>query len=157
MVLFVECLAAGFNFPGFISNDDLPEPTISVLIPAHNEGLVIGQTLANILPQLKPDDEIIVIADNCTDETVAIATENGVQVLERQDPDNRGKGYALDYGLRHLAPNPPEVVVMIDADCLVEPGAIATIAQQALITAKPVQALYLMETPPNPSVKNSIS
>ncbi|MFO7032388.1 glycosyl transferase [Limnospira fusiformis CCALA 023] len=157
MVLFVECLAAGFNFPGFTSNDDLPEPTISVLIPAHNEGLVIGQTLANILPQLKPDDEIIVIADNCTDETVAIATENGAQVLERQDPDNRGKGYALDYGLHHLAQNPPEVVVMIDADCLVEPGAIATIAQQALLTAKPVQALYLMETPPNPSVKNSIS
>lgn len=157
IVLWIECLAAGFKTEFFSLESNQLQPKISVLIPAHNEQLLIAPTLVNILAQLQPTDEVIVIADNCTDETAAIASQKGVTVLERQDRENRGKGYALDYGLRYLENNPPDVVVMMDADCLVEPKAIATIAQQAHQTTRPVQAVYLMETPPNPSVKNSIS
>lgn len=156
-VLWIECCVAFFAGSDPTSAPDSPEPRISVLIPAHNEAPVIGATLTGIISQLKETDQAIVIADNCTDETATIAREKGATVLERQDRDNRGKGYALDYGLRHLRQNPPEVVVMVDADCRVEPGAIATIARKARETGNAVQALYLMETPPDPSVKNSIS
>jgi len=156
-VLWIECGVALFASSDPASESDSPEPRISVLIPAHDEALVIGATLTGIISQLKETDEAIVIADNCTDETATIARDKGATVLERQDRDNRGKGYALDYGLRHLRQNPPDVVVMVDADCRVEPGAIATIARKARQTGNPVQALYLMETPPDPSVKNSIS
>jgi cellulose synthase/poly-beta-1,6-N-acetylglucosamine synthase-like glycosyltransferase len=98
-----------------------------------------------------------VIADNCTDETAAIARQQGATVLERHNLQQRGKGYALDYGLQQLSADPPDVVVMVDADCRVEPGGIETIAQQSALLQKPVQALYLMETPPTPSPKDSIS
>jgi len=63
----------------------------------------------------------------------------------------------LDYGLKFLAENPPDVVVVIDADCHVEPDTISKITQQAIIKQRPVQSTYLMETPQNPTPKDSIS
>ena len=46
---------------------------LAVLIPAHNEASSIGKTLKTLLPQLTPQDRIVVVADNCTDETATIA------------------------------------------------------------------------------------
>ncbi|EAW34140.1 glycosyltransferase family 2 protein [Lyngbya sp. PCC 8106] len=132
-------------------------PRVTILIPAHNEELGIIATIEPLLPQLKINDQIIVIADNCTDQTADIARQTGVTVLERQNPDQRGKGYALDYGLRSLETDPPDVLVMVDADCRVEPGTIEQITQKALATGRPVQALYLMEIPAQPTPKDSIS
>lgn len=132
-------------------------PRLAVLIPAHNEALVIQDTLAALMPQLVEGDRLIVIADNCSDDTAAIARSAGATVLERQNRDQRGKGYALDFGLRSLDADPPDIVVMVDADCTLLPGALRTIAQQAAQSQRPVQALYLMEQPPDPSAKDSVS
>ena len=46
---------------------------VAVLVPAHNEAAVITSTLNAILPQLKTGDRIVVVADNCTDDTSALA------------------------------------------------------------------------------------
>jgi glycosyltransferase involved in cell wall biosynthesis len=46
---------------------------ISVLIPAHNEAGVLRECLDAILAQTLPVDEIVVVADSCTDETAAVA------------------------------------------------------------------------------------
>jgi cellulose synthase/poly-beta-1,6-N-acetylglucosamine synthase-like glycosyltransferase len=100
---------------------------------------------------------LIVIADNCSDQTGAIALSLGASVLERYNPKKLGKGYALDYGLKHLESDPPDIVVFVDADCIVKPGAIMTIAQQAHTHQRPVQAVYLLESPPNPKPKDLIS
>jgi cellulose synthase/poly-beta-1,6-N-acetylglucosamine synthase-like glycosyltransferase len=72
----------------------------------------------------------------------------GAEVVERNDPTLRGKGYALDYGLRALAADAPEVVLVVDADCMVEDGALTRLATSCAETGRPVQALYLMRTPP---------
>src|SRR3954451_6224269 len=66
---------------------------------------------------------------------------------QRNDPDRRGKGYALNFAWQHLADSPPDVVVCIDADC--EPGldCISTIAQLAYERRRPVQAAYTMYAP----------
>ena len=157
LVFVFECLFA--VFPNF-SKDSAPnnfQPRVTILIPAHNEELGIIATIEPLLPQLKTNDQIIVIADNCTDQTADIARQTGVTVLERQNPDQRGKGYALDYGLRFLEANQPDVLVMVDADCRVEPGTIEQITQKAIATGRPVQALYLMEIPDEPTPKDSIS
>lgn len=119
-------------------------PRVAVLIPAHNEVAGVAATLATIGPQLMPGDRLIVIADNCTDETVRAASIEGVEVIERQDTVLRGKGYALDYGLRYLEGDPPEVVMMFDADCVVGAGCVATLAIEALASRRPIQALYLI-------------
>ena len=157
IVLFLECILAGL--PGWSRKSESQDlqPLVTILIPAHNEASGIAATIKALLPQLKAADQLIVIADNCTDETAKISRALGATVLERNNLQQRGKGYALDYGLKTLENNPPDVVVMVDADCRVEPGAIQNIAQKAIATARPVQALYLMETPPNPTPKDSVS
>ncbi|MEK0190721.1 glycosyltransferase family 2 protein, partial [Microcoleus anatoxicus] len=68
-----------------------------------------------------------------------------------------GKGYALDFGLESIASDPPEVVIMVDADCICQPDAIEKLARIAVASKRPVQATYLMEQPPNPTPKDSIS
>lgn len=131
---------------------------LAVLVPAHDEELVIRDTLAALTPQIQPHQRLLVVADNCTDKTADIARSMGAEVIERFDAERRGKGYALDYGVQHLAAtNPPDVVVIVDADCEVQPGAIATLAQTAIATQRPTQSIYLMEIPPNPSAKDTIS
>ena len=78
----------------------------TVLIPAHNEGAGILPTIRDIQAQLGPNDSILVVADNCTDDTAAIVRAAGVEVTVRADPARRGKGYALEFGVRHLASQP---------------------------------------------------
>ncbi|HIK46462.1 MAG TPA: glycosyltransferase family 2 protein [Leptolyngbyaceae cyanobacterium M65_K2018_010] len=136
---------------------DSDRATLAVLMPAHNEAAGLGKTLAGLLPELQPQDRILVVADNCNDETAAIARAAGAQVVERNHPTQRGKGYALDYGLKHLQQNPPDVVVFMDADCDLEAGGLRQLAEQALAVRRPVQANYLIQQPPTASLKSLIS
>ena len=156
IVLFVECITALFP-THFKTVAPDSHPSTAVLIPAHNEAIGIRRVLEELLPQLSPTDRLVVIADNCTDETASIARSTGATVIERQDTTRRGKGYALDYGMSFLASNPPDVVVMVDADCIVQPGTLQRIAHQAATTNRPAQALYLMEQPVEPKPKDAVS
>lgn len=156
-VLFLECSTA--LLPSRSKTKDMAgvRPRIAVLIPAHNEASGIAATLKTVLPQLTISDRLVVIADNCTDKTAAIARTYGATVLERQDLERKGKGYALDYGLRFLEAAPPDVVAIIDADCIVHAGTIERIARQAMTAGRPVQATYLMEQPANPKPRDAVS
>lgn len=122
-------------------------PRIAILVPAHNEQDGVGATIATLLPQLQDGDRVLVVADNCADDTAGAARAAGAEVRERFDANLRGKGYALDFGVRCLAEDPPEVMLIVDADCLVEPGAIDRLARTAIASGRPVQALYLMRSP----------
>jgi cellulose synthase/poly-beta-1,6-N-acetylglucosamine synthase-like glycosyltransferase len=155
--LFIECSAALFPSAQLLNREQDAHPRIAVLVPAHNEATGIAATLQTLLPELTSQDQLVVIADNCDDETAAIARSLGVTVIERQNPELRGKGYALDRGLQFLASNPPEIIVMVDADCIVEPGTIEKIASLAATTTRPVQAAYLMQPPDHPSPKDGVS
>ncbi len=156
-VLLVECVGAIFPIASLASGRNWQNTKIAVLIPAYNEELVINQTITNLKSALKPQHQVVVIADNCTDATAEIARSAGAIVIERHDLQQLGKGYALDCGLRFLAVDPPEVVVFIDADCHIDKNAIALLSQQAIISNRPIQATYLMAKPNQPSPKDSIS
>ena len=132
-------------------------PIIAVIMPAHNESLVIAQTIQSILPKLSSQDQLLVVADNCEDDTATIARNLGATVIERTNLLERGKGYALDYGLQHLKANPPQIVLIIDADCMVENDAINQLAIACVAYQRPIQALYLMQSQPNPSLKARIA
>jgi len=125
----------------------------AVLIPAHNESAVIAETLATLKPQLRAGDRIVVVADNCSDDTAELVRNAGVEVLERQNLEQRGKGFALDFGVRHLEKNPPDVLVIVDADCQVLDGALVTLIAKAQAAQRPVQALYLMKAPAGSGLK----
>ena len=125
-----------------------PRPRAAVLIPAHNEQLVIEQTLCTIIPTLVAGDRILVVADNCTDETAELARRAGAEVVVRTDAEHRGKGYALECGLQTFEHDPPDVVIVVDADCLVEPQTIEAASRLAHRTQRPVQALNLTDRNP---------
>ncbi len=118
---------------------------IAVLVPAHDEALVIEPTLRALMPQLRPEDRLLVVADNCSDETAAIARDVGAEVVERTSLAQRGKGFALDFGIQHLQQAPPETLVICDADCIVEPGGLVVLATASQTRQQPVQGLYLMK------------
>jgi len=130
---------------------------VAVLMPAHDEALNISGAVASVRRDLRPQDRLLVVADNCADDTATLARAAGAEVVERQDALRRGKGYALDFGMRHLALNPPAVVVIIDADCSVQPGSIARIAAEALHFGAPAQAHYRMDLPPSAGLKLRIA
>jgi len=125
-------------------------------VPAHNEQAVIEGTLANLRAELDANTELLVVADNCEDDTPERAERAGARVVRRVDPTRRGKGYAIEFGLDELAKAPPEVVVIVDADCRVEPGSIKTLARRALDTGRPVQAEYLI-LPPRLEPKTAVN
>jgi cellulose synthase/poly-beta-1,6-N-acetylglucosamine synthase-like glycosyltransferase len=127
-------------------------PRVALLVPAHDEAAEIAGSLATITPQLRAQDRLLVVADNCSDDTAAIARAAGAEAVERTDAVRRGKGYALDYGLRHLAADPPEVVIIVDADCRVAPGAIDVLARTCASRNRPAQALYRMYAPEDAGV-----
>ena len=123
VVLFIECVAALFWQPVEVTEYEFSEhPKLAVLVPAHNEGSCIRATLETVIPQLQVADRVVVVADNCSDDTATIARAAGATVIERQDPERMGKGYALDFGLQFIETDPPDVLVLVDADCRVEPG-----------------------------------
>ena len=91
---------------------------------------------------------MVVIADNCSDNTAAIAATEGAEVVVRTDLARRGKGYALDFGVRYLESKPPDVILIVDADCHVSPGTVDHLVRLCCKTNRPVQAIYLMQAGP---------
>jgi cellulose synthase/poly-beta-1,6-N-acetylglucosamine synthase-like glycosyltransferase len=130
---------------------------VVVLIPAHNESRGILPTLKDVKDQLDPDDRLLVVADNCTDDTAAVAAAAGAQVVERFNDQKLGKGYALDFGIRSLRDGDPDVVLVIDADCRLEAGSVDQLAQTCAATGGPVQALYLMHAPEQAALNHAIA
>jgi cellulose synthase/poly-beta-1,6-N-acetylglucosamine synthase-like glycosyltransferase len=130
---------------------------VAALVPAHNESTGLLSTLADIQSQLLPGDRLLVVADNCADDTAAVAVAGGAEVVERHDAAKRGKGYALDFGLRHLNSNPPEIVIMVDADSRLADGMIDRLAATCAVTRRPVQALYLMTAPEESQINNQVA
>lgn len=94
----------------------------AVLISARNENAVIGDLIHSIRVQNYPQEliDIFVIADNCTDNTAAVAQEAGAIVFPRFNSEFVGKGYALDYGItcikEHYSQNNYEAYFVFDAD-----------------------------------------
>lgn len=155
-VLFAEVMFA-LPRPKNIATDDQPRQRLAILMPAHNEALVIAESLLSVIPQLGETDRLLVVADNCTDETSAIASVAGAEVIVRTDLAHRGKGYALDYGVRRLALDAPDIVIVIDADCQVAPGSIDLLARRCALSNRPVQSLYLMSAGKEAGLKMRIA
>lgn len=133
------------------------QQSLVVLMPAHNEAAGIGAIIDSLLPKLSPGAGILVVADNCSDGTAAMARAHGAQVVERHDPDRRGKGHALAFGRDALQADPPDAVLILDADCTLGEGALTQLAGCAMERQRPVQGLYLLHAAPGAGPKVQIS
>ncbi len=130
---------------------------VAIVVPAHNESLNILPTIEDIKAQLRAGDRLLVVADNCSDDTAHVASAAGAETIERFDLTRVGKGYALDFGLKHLSLDPPAIVIVIDADCRIETGAIECLTLDCATTGRPVQALDLMIASDNTVINHRVA
>jgi cellulose synthase/poly-beta-1,6-N-acetylglucosamine synthase-like glycosyltransferase len=152
LILFIQILLACLPVRARAAAQGA-RPRVAVLVPAHNESTVIDATLRTLRPQLLPGDRLLVVADNCSDNTAALARLAGAEVVERRSVDQRGKGYALDFGVRHLADAAPDVLIIVDADCQVSEGFVERLAICCIDSQRPVQSLNLMRAPAGSGLK----
>ncbi len=95
--------------------------TISVVIPALNEENAIAKVITDIPKTVCLSDghtggivqEIIVVDNGSTDNTAAVAAQNGARVMNER---RRGYGYACLAGITALAETTPDIVVFLDGD-----------------------------------------
>src|SRR5206468_3487917 len=83
-----------------------------IVIPAHDEEAVIQSTIRDAMREAGGAALVLVVADNCKDRTADVSRGAGASVLERSDPELRGKGFALAAARDHLRGNPPAVVII---------------------------------------------
>ena len=138
-----------------VEQDQLPR--LAVLVPAHNEEAIISGILSDLKSQAKSEDRIIVIADNCEDATAEVARTHGAEAFERTDLNERGKAYALRFALERLEADPPEVVIVVDADCRISSDCLAQISYRAKKFDRPVQGSYIFGDQDDSAVSNLAS
>src|SRR5687768_6068501 len=88
----------------------LPGYTLTVIIPAFNEGDAIHKVIAKV-KELRPDAEVLVVDDGSADNTTEVARAAGARVIRH--PYNKVNGAAVKTGLRNAQ---GEVVLLLDAD-----------------------------------------
>lgn len=94
---------------------EIRSPTVSVLIPAHNEEAVVRALVCDLLAQDYPHLEVLVVAHNCSDGTIQVIDEirdSRLRVLELRTNDS-GKALALNFGLAQAS---GEIIAQFDAD-----------------------------------------
>ncbi|MBO9670480.1 MAG: glycosyltransferase [Sphingobium sp.] len=157
LVFLAELLAGTFG----ASRTGLPTPPltrkVAIIMPAHNEASSIARFIEPLLPQLGDKVRLVVVADNCSDDTASVAHAAGATVIERHDARLRGKGHALAFGRDWLAQDPPDVVIVLDADCELEGDSLAQLAETCAAKTRPVQSCYLMRSRPGDAAMVQIS
>lgn len=128
-----------------------PSTRFAILIPAHNEELLLPRLLDNLQRVDYPHAllDVHVVADNCTDGTAKVAGAAGVTVHERRDTLHRGKGHALQWLLQQMRESGvrPDAYVFLDADCLVSPNFFSIIDARIRAGQQAVQSYYTVANP----------
>lgn len=137
----------------------LPRPahSFAVLIPARDEEAALPAALRAVAGQDYPAHlvRVVVVADNCADRTAAVAREHGAEVVVRDDLGRPGKGYAVAAGLdRVLVPGDtgrrpvnPDIVLMLDADGTLNPGALRELDAAFAAGAEAIQSAVRFGNP----------
>lgn len=130
-----------------------PSTKFVVLIPAHDEAILIAETVERLMSASYPAAllEVHVIADHCSDETAEIARRHGAQVHEHDDPEPRGKGASLRWAIERLLDRDDvsfdDVVVVIDADTGVASDFFSALDEAFTLDVDVAQAYYTVRSP----------
>jgi len=125
------------------------EPTtrFAVLVPAHDEELLLPALLASLAALDYPRAlyDVHVVADNCADRTAELARQGGAVAHERFDDAHRGKGYALEWLLARVPGY--DAYVIVDADSILSPNFLMVMNQRLRDGAAAVQGYYAVRDP----------
>ncbi len=155
-VFIAGCYFFGVSIYGWRKRKDKtgeisPCKRFAVVIAAHNEELVIAHIIDSLLEQNYPRElfDIFVIADNCTDNTAAVAKKHGALVYERHDTESTGKGHALEWMFRKIydMEDKYNVICVFDADNLVSSNFLYEMNKQLCKGHKVVQGYIDSKNP----------
>ncbi|HEY4048059.1 MAG TPA: glycosyltransferase family 2 protein [Acidobacteriaceae bacterium] len=122
---------------------------LAIIVPAHDEELLIGRTISSLCASVAASGNpsatrILAIAHNCSDRTTEQAASAGAEVLELNDPEARGKGFALRHGFDRAFTEGADAVLVIDADSTVSANLIDQVRGALAAGAGAVQCRYEM-------------
>jgi 1,2-diacylglycerol 3-beta-glucosyltransferase len=145
--------AASLRKPSRPAAQGAPATRFAILIPAHEEELVIGRLLESVGALDYPHGlfTVHVIADHCSDQTAAIARSLRATVYERNDPEPRGKSHSLNWLVQRLLSSGPggpiDAFVFFDADSVASPGFLREMDLHLRSGSPLVQGLVQIEDP----------
>ncbi len=120
---------------------------LAVVIPARNESSTIMRCLNSLRtcnpPGQSCEARIVVVADNCTDDTEELARASGAIIIVRTDAARLGKGFALQDAFEQLLPQGYDAFLIVDADSVVEANLLSEVATVLASGADAVQVKYL--------------
>ena len=121
----------------------------AIVVPAHNEATIIDRLLDSIVNLDYPKDmfDLLVIADNCTDETESIVAARGFQCYPRQDQVNLGKPHALNWFFQQIDLSRYDAVTIIDADTELDSLYLKALSVKFLQGAEVVQGYFGIMNP----------
>lgn len=128
----------------------VPRRRYVVVVPAHDEAAGIARAVRSLCALDWPAAlrRVLVIADNCSDATASLARAAGAEVIERQDPARRGKGYALRLAYdRVLGERWADAIVVVDADTEATPNLLAAFDARLQAGEQALQAFYGVRNP----------
>jgi hypothetical protein len=144
--LTVSVAALFFRAP---ATSQRPSTRLVVLVPAHDESALIARCVRSLRDQDYPRSlyRVVVIADNCTDDTAARAAGAGADVvLERLAPGARGKGHALRWAMDRMIGDPGvDAFVVVDADSIADRAFLVRLVQPLDAGARAVQGESLLD------------
>lgn len=131
-VYYLVIMIAGWiPFPERKKEEDKPGRfhRFAIVIPAHNEESVIGSMINSLKKQKYPAEyfDMYVICDNCTDNTELKAKDAGAHVLIRNNLNETGKGYALEWAFSRIfaMEEQYDAICVFDADNVVSSSYLA--------------------------------
>jgi len=130
---------------------------VYMVIPAHNEEIIMKDTLVKLKSEINSLSKVVVVADNCTDTTASIAEALGATVVIRNNNELLGKGYAIQAGVDYLKPLAPKVVIVFDADCEFTSGSFNKLAKRCIDENSVIQSAYIMKSPEHSDIKIKVA
>jgi 1,2-diacylglycerol 3-beta-glucosyltransferase len=130
---------------------DAPSSRFVLMVPAHNEEVLLPQLLENLQALDYPQElyRVHVVADNCVDRTAELGRIGGAVVHERADAVLRGKGYALEWLLERIwaSQEPHDAIVILDADSVVSANFLKVMDTRLARGERVIQAYYAVQQP----------
>lgn len=123
-----------------------PVPKLLFLVPAHNEATLIGDCVRSVLGMDYPAARrrVVVVADNCSDETAEVAEAAGAECLQRHDEFLLGKPHAIGWAMGMLDIAEWDACIILDADSVVDTGFGLAVARRRPLRERIVQTYFGM-------------
>ena len=119
-------------------------PRLFFLIPAHDEELLVSACVESVCGATYPVQQrrVVVIADNCRDDTAQRALAAGAEVWERFDLVKRGKSEAIGWAIARIDLAQWDTIIILDADSTLDSAFGITLSRMAPLESKVVQANF---------------